>query len=98
MQATQNKRHTANFTFSDEERNHLTTLLLKITSSPFENYPTFLAAIQRLAKSDEIPTSLRKFCKKSKERNFVEQPYVYLKNCPVDINLPFLDWANFRMI
>ena len=96
MQAIQNKRHTADFIFSDEDKKHLTSLLLKVTSSPFNNYPTFLAAIQRLAKSDEIPTSLREFCQKSKKRNFVEQPYVYLKNCPVDEKLPFLDWQNPR--
>jgi L-asparagine oxygenase len=96
MQATQNNRHTADFIFSDEDKNHLTSLLLEVTSSPFDNYPTFLAAIQRLANSDEIPDSLREICNKNKERNFIHEPYVYLKNCPVDKNLPLLDWKNPR--
>ena len=96
MPSIQSNHYQADFIFSDENKALLTSILLTVKANPFSEYPAFLAAIQKIAQSDVLPQSVLDIIETNKTRSFTNQPYVYLKNCPVDEDLPILDWENPR--
>ncbi len=80
------------FVFSNEANDVLTRRLLKIRVNPYKDYAGFQAEVIRMiAEAGPIPDDFRNLCHAKKYVNQFESPYVLLKNCPVDPDLPILD-------
>lgn len=92
----QTNKHEADFAFSNEDKQHLISIFSEVKASPFTDYPTFLATIQRIASSENLPQSLLEIVEAAKSRSLIHQPYICIKNCPIDEQLPLLDWENPR--
>lgn len=78
--------------FSGESNDALTNRLLKIHVNPNADYAGFQAEVMRVvAESGAIAEDFRNLCNVKKFANQYEEPYILLKNCPVDPELPMLD-------
>jgi L-asparagine oxygenase len=83
------------FVFSEEENAKLTTTLNQINISPYTDYGNFRVCVNEIIKSNQhILNGFSNLCFHKKKVNQYEDPYVFLKNCPVDPSLPFLDFEN----
>jgi len=80
------------FIFSDSERDHLKLSLAKVTDNPYSSYTHFEEQISRLAESDAVVERFRRLCEAKRGGDVYEDPYVVMKNCPVDDNLPQLSF------
>lgn len=80
------------FIFSEAEGQALETALASIRENPYSDYPAFQEAIMRLIRIDHrISADFRNFCSHRKYADACEEPYVFIRNCPVDRDLPELD-------
>lgn len=80
------------YVFSATDNNALTQQLLAIQSNPYKDYAAFRADVMNVvADSHAVPESFRNLCHLKKYANQFDDPYVMLKNCPVDPDLPMLD-------
>src|SRR5262245_51447545 len=80
------------YTFSEDENNTLVNALAGIHNSPYIDYAGFQDSIMRLIRTDNrISNDFRNFCAGRKYSNLYEEPYVFLRNCPVDPDLQELD-------
>lgn len=70
-------------------------LLAQVTAHPFMDYAQFEAQIRDLAQQG-IPAELAEIIAAAKHRDIRRKPYFYIANCPVDRELPVLDWENPR--
>lgn len=77
---------------SNDENTALTSLLMGVTENPYQDYPAFRAKISALIEDGtQVPDSLRELCYHKRRANQFEEPYVFIKNCPLDPVLPYLD-------
>lgn len=85
----------ADYSFSDEANDALTRRLLGIRTNPYKNYAAFQADVLRVtAEAGPIPQDFRNLCSAKRSVDPFDDPYVLLKNCPVDPELPMLDLDN----
>ena len=66
---------------------------MKISANPYTNYANFRVCINKLIENNEcISDDFMKLCFHKQKMDQYKDPYVFLKNCPVDPDLPFLDF------
>ncbi|WP_423393046.1 hypothetical protein [Burkholderia sp. LMG 21824] len=82
------------FTLSDRERDSLYSDLASVSGNPYENYHEFVTAIRELVASSRSFDVLRKIASQISECRPEDSPFVFGRNCPIDKNLPILDWEN----
>lgn len=79
------------YTFSDEECSKLIQELVKIVDNPYTNYTNFRICVNKIIESNKyIPHDFINLCFHKRKRDQYKDPYVFVKNCPVDPDLPFL--------
>lgn len=82
------------FVFTDTERERLTDRLLEVEPNPYREYEAFDAAIAELLDSDVVSPRLREFAEEVKEWDRVERPFVLMRNCPIDREVPVFDYES----
>ena len=83
------------YVFSDAANEALTRRLLEVRTNPYKDYAGFQADVLRvMAEAGAIPEDFQNLCRIKKCANPFDDPYVLLKNCPVDPELPMLDLDN----
>src|SRR5215468_3365838 len=82
------------FRLTDGERDELGNLLLSATTSPFMSYEKHLSEIQAVVQHSDFPQRIRRLCEERKRLDEVEFPFAYIKNCPIDPELPEFGWDN----
>jgi len=83
------------YTFSNEECLKLTHELLKIGNNPYTDYASFRIYVKKIIESNKnIPRDFINLCLHKRKLDQYKDPYVFVKNCPVDPDLPFLDFDN----
>lgn len=82
------------FRFSESEGISLRNLLGWIKENPYNNYAGFDLAVDGVLEGGLVPNSFIEFCKDKREADTFEQPFVFLQNCPIDEELPSLDFDN----
>ncbi|MGF1793352.1 hypothetical protein [Photobacterium profundum] len=83
------------YTFTDKERQNLTTALLRNPHNPYSDYPSFKDFIDTLAVSAAFETNLGKVCNDIVSDRKDNGNHVHiLGNCPIDLELPQLDLDN----
>jgi hypothetical protein len=88
----QEQEMSVDYIFSDSERDTLAELFLSITDSPYEDYSAFSRRVCSLVENGiKLSNPFYGLCTAKKNANLYEDPYVMLKNCPVDPELPYLD-------
>jgi hypothetical protein len=86
------KEIAVDYEFSDADLQTLKQALTGIEASPYL-YPDFFdRQIASLIENKSVPTSFIEFCEARRDLDTFEHPYIFLKNCPVDDDLPFLDY------
>lgn len=75
--------------FTDDERGELGDLL-DVDESPYTDYAGFREAVRAIA-SGRAPRFLRDLCASMRDRSLLDNPVVWLKNCPVG-EVPVLDF------
>lgn len=64
--------------------------LVSVKANPYQDYETFLSEVKALAANE-----LREFCDEMKtldrDNNYDDHPALYLKNCPIDKEMPIFD-------
>ena len=76
---------------TDNQNNTLLSLFSDIDINPYANYVDFKRAIASITKLDAV-ADVADGLATLKERNLGEFPFVYIENCPIDLELPELDW------
>lgn len=79
------------FEFSDAEREDLTEALLEIQVNPYRLYPAFIDQVQQLIDSGRVPARFMDFAWNLESRDRIENPVLYVKNSPVDADVPVFD-------
>ena len=83
----------ADYTFSEKDNIALTNVLLEVSENPYANYTAFSKTVRNIADdASHIPASFLDICEAKRRANRYVDPFVILKNCPVDPDLPFLDF------
>lgn len=80
------------YQFSSADRATLTNTLLQITTNPYKDYGDFAMHIDRIIERGAVPASFVEFCENRREADMFKEPYVFLRNCPIDDSLPYLDF------
>jgi hypothetical protein len=80
------------FFFSDDERDLLKSALLRVSENPYSAYSHFDGHTKRIIASDAVTDRFRKLCEQKRSGDIFEDPYVLMKNCPVDDELPKLSF------
>ncbi len=80
------------YQFSSVDRDALRDKLLNIKVNPYKNYAEFEVRIDELMRNNLVPSSFVEFCEFKREADLFEEPYVFLRGCPVDPSLPYLDF------
>lgn len=80
------------FTFTESEQFNMENVLLTINKSPYIDYLNFqLNTLDKLEKNKSTFEKLIYFCKKIKNTSREEKPFWYIKNSPIDRNIPIFD-------
>jgi L-asparagine oxygenase len=80
------------YVFSIEANKILTSRLLKIQENPYEDYAGFQAQVAAvISEGSAVPDDFHNVCHSKRYSDQHEDPYVFLKNCPIDPDLPMLD-------
>lgn len=86
---------TVDYFFSNDANEALTRRLLEIRTNPYKSYAGFRSDVLRvMAETGPVPEDFRRLCCAKRRVNSFDDPYVLLKNCPVDPELPMLDLDN----
>lgn len=76
----------------DVEREQLEGALLTIDVSPYEDHDGFMAAVGELVEAGRIPDRLVALCTAVKGWDRREQPFLLVRNCPIDRDVPIFDF------
>lgn len=79
------------FVFSDGERRQLFQSFNKLRIDPYTFYDDFIGELRDLAETKLKFGRFQDFCISKREVDQFDDPYVVLRNCPIDDYLPFLD-------
>lgn len=80
-----------NFAFAEGERATLETPFLRIDASPYSDYERFQGVVGELA-ATIVPARFGEFCEEVKALDRRDEPFVLIKNCPFDQNMPIFDF------
>jgi hypothetical protein len=80
------------FTFQEEEQQHLGDLFGTIRVNPYKFYDAFLCEIRYLMDSDQIPARFVEYVASIDGRDFRDQPVINLKNAPHDRDIEAFDY------
>lgn len=80
------------YVFANKERDALKSNLLQIKENPYTSYAEFEDRIDRIAEGGVVSDDFQALCEHKRVADVYDDPYVLLKNCPVDDNLPVLDY------
>lgn len=80
------------FAMPDEDRVRLEQSLREIITSPYRDYAGFMRDIRELVDADEVPGALVEFCEKVRARDRRAEPFVMIKNCPIDRDVAPFDF------
>lgn len=80
------------FQLSDVQRDELYEVL-DVAANPYRDYGAFLAVVRDVAR-DRVPAFFRDMCRDLASRNITDEPVFYLKNCPIDRVVPWLDYED----
>lgn len=81
------------YVFPDSEQRSLRAALHRLTSNPYSNYASFDQELDAGVRP-ECAEGFYNFCVEARARDQYEYPYVVLQNCPIDDELPILDFDN----
>jgi hypothetical protein len=84
---------TVDYEFSDEERLSLTEALLSVEASPYADHFGFLEAVWSCARNC-ISDQFRTFCEQLKARDKRVFPVAFIRNAPIDPDVPEFDWTD----
>lgn len=83
------------FIFSEEDHDSMAERFLEINVNPYKDFARFhIEILDIISRESLIPEAFLNFCYKSRRKNLFDNPYIMIKNCPVDPDLPFLDIDN----
>lgn len=82
------------YEFSDEERNKLMARLLNISSNPYTQHAEFMQEIEEIAQSDSLSAAFCVFSRMVKERDKGGHPFTFVRNAPIDLEMPDFDWSD----
>ncbi|EJF91079.1 hypothetical protein [Bartonella tamiae] len=82
------------YIFSVSEADTLIDIFSDIKISPYDNYQSFENNINEILNADIIPKRFIDFCGEAKLLKKHEKPCITLKGCPIDKDLPLLDYTN----
>lgn len=82
------------FAFTGEETRTLVKNLTEISSNPYVDYRSFDEAIQSIVAGGVIPERFVDFTNEAKLWPRHEVPCITITGCPIDDDLPFLDFSN----
>jgi L-asparagine oxygenase len=80
------------YILSDIERDRLGVELARVTLSPYKFYEPFRRQVRALIQDQRIPDGLVNLCREVAHRDRDERPTVVIRNAPIDIDLPILDY------
>lgn len=79
-------------TFSDDERDRLSSVLATVTENPYKDYPPFSRSVGALADKGAVPAEFVDVCRTIQyERRSGAAEAHALRNCPMDEEIPVLD-------
>jgi L-asparagine oxygenase len=87
-----NRMLTADITLSDGERLALLDLLCDIDADPYRHFEGFRSQVRRLMRSRAVPQALIEYAARRVRHNPPDLPVGYLRNAPIDIDLPVFDF------
>lgn len=79
------------YEFTDKEHDYISNLFLNIRSNPYKEYLSFCEEIDELIQSDQVLAGALNTLKQLNDRDWIEKPFLYLKNCPHDKDVPYFD-------
>lgn len=82
------------FSFTDADRDRLAGRLLEVEPNPYREYEAFNAAIADLLDSNLVSPRLQEFVAEVREWDRMEKPFVLMRNCPIDRDVPVFDYEN----
>lgn len=80
------------YAFSDAERDQLIKLL-NVPINPYNEPRAFLELIATIA-SRGTPDFLKELCTRLRATDLADKPFYYLKNCPIDHDVPVLGYED----
>jgi len=80
------------YVMPDDERARLERLFLGLDASPYEDYVGFTAEVRGLVDRGAVPAGVAGFCQRVRALDRREQPFVLLRNCPIDRDVPIFDF------
>jgi hypothetical protein len=84
---------TVNYEFSDSERIRLTEALLSLEASPYTDHLGFLEEVASRVRSC-VADSFGAFSERLKSRDRREDPVTFVRNAPIDPEVPDFDWTD----
>ncbi|HHQ6538464.1 TPA: hypothetical protein ACSTJY_003856 [Serratia fonticola] len=82
------------FVFSDSLKSFLGDNLEKIAISPYSQYEDFMLRVNELITEGKVPDEFIQACENKNCENEYDSPYTIFKNCPIDLELPYLSFHN----
>lgn len=80
------------YVLDEDERAALEQALLALDASPYREYERFTAEVRALVDAGEVPDGISDFCREVTALDRRERPFVLLKNCPIDRDVPVFDF------
>lgn len=77
---------------ADDERAALEAAFLALDSSPYVDYRRFTDEVQAIADDGEVPGGFAGFCDAVRSLDRRDRPFVLLRNCPIDRDVPIFDF------
>ncbi|ANN68661.1 hypothetical protein [Bordetella bronchialis] len=83
---------TVDFCFAPEDSARLQRALTAIGANPYTRYGEFDARVDAVIRHGQVPQAFLDACASLRHADTYESPYVVLRNCPIDADLPYLDF------
>ncbi len=78
--------------FHPQDSARLQRALQAIDANPYARYGEFEAHVDAMIRDGQVPSAFLDCCAARRNADSYEDPYVVLRNCPVDQALPYLDF------
>jgi hypothetical protein len=83
---------TVDFCFTAQDSARLQRALTAINASPYTCFGDFDCQVDAIIHDGEVPRAFGNCCAMRRHADSYENPYVVLRNCPIDPHLPYLDF------
>ncbi|WP_076879658.1 hypothetical protein [Bordetella sp. H567] len=83
---------TVDFCFTPQDSARLQRALTAIDVNPYARYGQFEAHVDAVIRDGHVPDAFLDCCAARRDADSYEDPYVVLRNCPIDEALPYLDF------